>query len=217
MGKRRNLSRGRKAARNLLVFAFLLVAIWAGYQSPWWMMEYEMRQDARREFEVLWKGGQDGFIAGGERVDSTLAGGAHTLVALVDDSLCFGVLTGYEGHPHIRTSWRYPLEESGPSVFFLRLMDDYIYIMSYSGGEWFLATGLPGNAVSGELTVTMGGKSYTSCGNREMEVIWFPMTVDPEHDTLYDYEAMYDLKLYDARGMLVSCTSGPVYKEAVTG
>ena len=215
MGKRRNLSRGRKAARNLLVFAFLLVAIWAGYQSPWWMMEYEMRQDARREFEVLWKGGQDGFIAGGERVDSTLAGGIHTLVARADDTVHFGSLSSYEGHPHVRMSWGYPLAQDGPSIYSMRWSLDYIG--DYDGSEWFLATGLPGNAVSGELTVTMGGKSYTSCGNREMEVIWFPMTVDPEHDTIYDYEAMCDLKLYDARGMLVSCTSGPVYKEAVTG
>lgn len=215
MGKRRNLSRGRKAARNLLVFALLLAAIWAGYQSPWWMMEYEMRQDARREFEVLWKGGQDGFIAGGERVDSTLAGGIHTLVARVDDTVHFGSLTSYEGHPHVRMSWGYPLAQDGPSIYFMRWSLDYIG--DYDGSEWFLAAGLPGNAVSGELAVTMGGNRYISSGNREMEVIWFPVSVDPENDTINDYEATYDLKLYDARGKLVSCTSGPVYKEAVTG
>jgi len=176
-----------------------------------------MEQDAGGELSILWKGGQSGFVGGGDRVNSTLSGGAHALVVQARGELRFGTLASYEGHPHIRTSWGYPLEPGVPSVYFMRMIGDYI--RDYDGGEWFLAAGLPNEAVRGELVVTMGnGMTCASPGEREMDVIWFPITLDPDEHELYVYpylkETLYELKLYDAQGALVSQTSGAVYKEA---
>ena len=93
MRKRKNRSRGWKAARNFLLIGLALFGCWAGIRSPLWMMEYELRKDAQEEFEILWKGSLRGGVYGSD----SLKGAKPMVVAQVDGMIQGRVLSVYEG------------------------------------------------------------------------------------------------------------------------
>lgn len=207
MRKRKNRSRGWKAARNFLLLALALFGCWAGIRSPLWMMEYELRKDAQEEFEILWRGSLSGGVYGG------VMGTKPMIVARVDGYLRGVTLKEYEGY-----LWFYggggafPMTSGTTMVVSSRELADFIN--SYNGGTHLLAVELPDEAAMGEITVrTQDGSFYTATGKRDMDVIWFPLELDSDETYNHLINADYNLALYDDNGTLLSQTTGLLHRQ----
>jgi len=207
MRKRRNLTRGQKALRNYSLLALILFGCWAGIRSPLWMMEYELRKDAQQDFAVLWKGSLSGGVYGG------VLGTKPMVVAQVDGRLRGIALNQYEGYYWFYSlSVNVPVGQEMPVVVSSRELADYI--LSYDGGLYLLAAGLPDDAVMGEVTVTTTeGTTYTEFGRRDMDVIWFPVQLESDYTWNELINAAYTLDLYDEDGTLLSQTQGLLHEQ----
>ena len=207
MRKRRNLTRGQKALRNYSLLALILFGCWAGIRSPLWMMEYELRKDAQQDFAVLWKGSLSGGVYGG------VLGTKPMVVAQVDGRLRGIALNQYEGYYWFYSlSVNVPVGQEMPVVVSSRELADYI--LSYDGGLYLLAAGLPDDAVMGEVTVTTTeGTTYTEFGRRDMDVIWFPVQLESDYTWNELINAAYTLDLYDEDGTLLSRTQGLLHEQ----
>jgi len=207
MRKRRNLTRGQKALRNYSLLALILFGCWAGIRSPLWMMEYELRKDAQQDFAVLWKGSLSGGVYGG------VLGTKPMMVAQVDGRLRGIALNQYEGYYWFYSlSVNVPVGQEMPVVVSSRELADYI--LSYDGGLYLLAAGLPDDAVMGEVTVTTTeGTTYTEFGRRDMDVIWFPVQLESDYTWNELINAAYTLDLYDENGTLLSRTQGLLHEQ----
>ena len=207
MRKRKNRSRGWKAARNFLLLGLALLGCWAGIRSPLWMMEYELRKDAQQVFAVLWKGSLSGGVYGG------VLGTKPMMVAQVDGRLRGIALNQYEGyHWFYSLAVNVPVGQEMPVVVSSRELADYI--LSYDGGLYLLAAGLPDDAVMGEVTVTTTeGTTYTEFGRRDMDVIWFPVQLESDYTWNELINAAYTLDLYDENGTLLSRTQGLLHEQ----
>ena len=207
MRKRRNLTRGQKALRNYSLLALILFGCWAGIRSPLWMMEYELRKDAQQDFAVLWKGSLSGGVYGG------VLGTKPMMVAQVDGRLRGIALNQYEGYYWFYSlSVNVPVGQEMPVVVSSRELADYI--LSYDGGLYLLAAGLPDDAVMGEVTVTTTeGTTYTEFGRRDMDVIWFPVQLESDYTCNELINAAYTLDLYDEDGTLLSRTQGLLHEQ----
>jgi len=207
MRKRRNLTRGQKALRNYSLLALILFGCWAGIRSPLWMMEYELRKDAQQDFAVLWKGSLSGGVYGG------VLGTKPMMVAQVDGRLRGIALNQYEGYYWFYSlSVNVPVGQEMPVVVSSRELADYI--LSYDGGLYLLAAGLPDDAVMGEVTVTTTeGTTYTEFGRRDMDVIWFPVQLESDYTWNELINAAYTLDLYDEDGTLLSRTQGLLHEQ----
>ena len=207
MRKRRNLTRGQKSLRNYSLLALILFGCWAGIRSPLWMMEYELRKDAQQDFAVLWKGSLSGGVYGG------VLGTKPMMVAQVDGRLHGIALNQYEGyHWFYSLAVNVPVGQEMPVVVSSRELADYI--LSYDGGLYLLAAGLPDDAVMGEVTVTTTeGTTYTEFGRRDMDVIWFPVQLESDYTWNELINAAYTLDLYDEDGTLLSQTQGLLHEQ----
>jgi len=207
MRKRKNRSRGWKAARNFLLLGLALFGCWAGIRSPLWMMEYELRKDAQEEFEILWQGSLSGGVYGGAM------GTKPMLVARVDGYLRGVTLNEYEGYLWFYGPGKaFPITSGTTMVVSSRELVDFI--TSYNGGTHLLAVELPDEAVMGEITIqTQDGSRYTSAGKREMDVIWFPLQLNTAQTYNHLVNADYTLNLYDDDGTLLSQTTGLLHRQ----
>lgn len=212
MRKRKKLSRGQKAVRNFVLLALVLFGCWGGIRSPLWMMEYELRQDAQEEFEVLWKGSLSGGVYGGG-----LSSNRPMVVAQVDGKLKGCALSVYEGR-----YWFYGLDSNLPVEPGIPSVVTSLELANFAGSTYsslyLMAASLSDETKMGEITVqTQDGSDYTVFGQREMDVIWFPLSVDSEQTYNHLINAAYTLNLYDADGMLLSQTQGVLHEQKEAG
>lgn len=195
--RKRNLSLGLRAARNLVLLGAVLALGAALLCAPRWMMEGRLRELMRMDYltgrsEVLWRG-QTSFPYGG----------AYMTVLEQNGRIYAGWLESYEARPYVVIR---RCEAAGePSV---TLVQESAYLSGDSQVLFqVMALNLPEGAETGRLTVDLGpGDVRAVDGRREQGAILF--SIPRREGEQVPRGANYTLTLWDESGVEVERTSG---------